>query len=179
MSMNETQRVIEHLRRNGGRGKGWYWEHQDPRPLDEKTLASLPLPDGRPLPPSLEEWLRFDTSWFKLTTGEPPRLNTRLLRDMFREWAEPMANSGAPEESGTVEQWVQGWTGNLPNPAMADAHALKLPPSGSQEHFLVFHRTGRSLECPVLGFASQFEFWVKYKDFGEYLSHYFGLSKKD
>ncbi|QSQ11358.1 hypothetical protein [Myxococcus landrumensis] len=185
VSATKTKKVIEHLRQHGGQGKGWYHAHQDPRPLDEQTRASLTLPDGRPLPPSLHAWLAFDASWFGLMTDTPPRrLKLAPLKDLLRAQARAMTNSPhgqevPAEESFSDEQMVQVWVGLLPHPAMAEALAVELPPSGSQQHFFVFHQAGPEGEYPIVGFASAFEFWVKYPDFGAYLSHYFGLSKPD
>lgn len=184
MSLSNTKKVIEHLRQHGGQGKGWYHAYKDPRPLDEQALASLRLPDGRPLPPSLHEWLGFDASWFGLMTDtQPRRLKLVPFRDLLRDQTRAVTNSPhgqevPAEEAFSEEQMVQAWVDLLPDPAMADAPAVELPPSGSQQHFFVFSPTHKGGEAPILGFASSFEFWVKYPNFGEYLSHYFGLSKR-
>nr|BDT31018.1 hypothetical protein MFMH1_06870 [Myxococcus sp. MH1] len=179
MNLSATKQVIEHLVQHGGRGKGWFHQHQDPRPLDAQSINALTLPDARPLPPSLREWLAFDASWFRLAKGTPPELEVRPLRDILTGWSRAMTKHAPAAESFTEEQLVQAWVDLLPDPTMVNALALELLPSGSQEHLLLFHKANRRGEYPVLGCHNRFEFWLKYKSFGDYLSHYFGLSEPD
>ncbi|MDI1451788.1 hypothetical protein [Polyangium sp. 6x1] len=182
MSHDKTDEVVAFLRRNGGRGTGWFHKHHDPKPLDASALASLTLPDGRPLPPSLSTWLAFDATWFDLVTGAPPRLAARPLRDILMGWAKA-ASSALPEGYEdpypmTDEQVVQAWIDLLPAPEMADALAIELPPA-DQDHILLFHRADRSGEYPILGCHKRYEFWFKYDSFGAFLAHYFGVAEPD
>lgn len=182
MSQSKAEEVVAYLRQSGGGWRGFYHEHRDPRPLDAAALASLTLPDRRPLPPSLSTWLAFDASWFNLVVGSPPRLNAKPLRDILMDWAQAAAST-VPEGyvdpyPMTDEQVVKAWIELLPDAAMADALAIALP-AADQDHILLFHREGRDGEHSILGCHKRFEFWFKYDSFGDFLAHYFGLSQPD
>lgn len=88
-----TRRVIESVRGEPGRAMfepvAWVghtpWVEGEPRPMDAEVLAEAVFPSGRPISPSLREWLAFDTSlfercgWFAEDGGFAPRALDELV----------------------------------------------------------------------------------------------------
>src|SRR5258706_15904478 len=61
--------------------------------LPADQLAALALPDGRPLPPSLQRFLAYDASYLGVLEGTPPRLAFCNFRQMMtKEFDEATAN---------------------------------------------------------------------------------------
>ncbi|MGK8490447.1 hypothetical protein [Nocardia asiatica] len=98
-----TRRVIESVRQDPGRSMfepvAWVghtpWVAGEPRPWPQNTLTEAVFPSGRPLSPSLREWLAFDTGlferygWFGPDGGFTPRPLDQLVHDeLGQPWGE-------------------------------------------------------------------------------------------
>ncbi|MGK8523975.1 hypothetical protein ACRS6B_21575 [Nocardia asteroides] len=98
-----TRRVIESVRRDPDRSMSeplaWVghipWVEGEPRPMPGDAAAEAAFPSGRPLSPSLREWLAFDVGlferygWFTAGGGFAPRPLDRLVADeLGHPWGE-------------------------------------------------------------------------------------------
>ncbi|MEV0678059.1 hypothetical protein AB0I60_16240 [Actinosynnema sp. NPDC050436] len=95
-----TRRAIESVRTDPGRSmydfiKVPWVEGGIPSPMPEEALEGARFPSGRPLSPSLREWLAYDTSlfrrhgWFAPDGTFTPRPLDRLAADELGEfWGE-------------------------------------------------------------------------------------------
>lgn len=171
----DVEDVIARLRADGNVGRAWYEAYEDPKPLDVELRA----PDGTTLPWELRAWLAYDATWLPLlerSEGTAPRLAGEPVRAILERWARETLGGDELEVEGerfTVAGLVEVWLGQLEGPSVADAHAIELPPSGSQEHLLIVRSEGPSA---VIGCHRRFELWWKYPSFGAFLAHYFGYA---
>jgi hypothetical protein len=174
--------VIDRLRAQGNVGKaGFLHAYENPKRLPSKLLAALRLPKGEPLPADLAEWLRYDASWFKLLKKDQKAFRSRPLRKLLESWLKQMRESDDEDVEEELEELIElvgddplaYWLKSLPEPTLADVHAIVVPTAGDQEHLLMLEPGRKSLR--VLGCHKRIEFWWKYDSFAAYLAHHFGF----
>ena len=179
MSVSE---VIEQLRAQGDVAKaGFHLEYEKPKPLPANALAALRLPGSEPVPADIAEWLRYDASWLRLLKKGDKAFRSKPLRQLLEKWLQKMRDSDDEDVQEELEELVElvgddvlaHWLGILPDPALADVHAVEIPTAGDQEHLLMLEPGRKSLR--VLGCHKRIEFWWKYDSFAAYLAHHFGF----
>jgi len=169
-----VQTVIDTIRARDGVARGVCGTWSEPTPMPAEHLASLRAPNGKALPPALAAWLAFDASWLDLFDGAG-RWRTTTARDFAvaeaAEVAEELGEEEFDDEAifGMVEAILEG----LPRAAAGKAPAVRLPDSASQAHILIFDVPDGDGEYPMWGYEKG-ELWIKYKNFGEFVAHWFG-----
>jgi hypothetical protein len=174
MAFQDVSEIVAALRAAGGVARSFDGQSfASPKPLAPDRLAPLLGPgDGEPpLPDELRTWLAFDASWLPLLDedGEWLEISPRgFAEDQVAEVAEEIAGAGIDDwdPDDAVDQIVS----SLGDDELADAPAIRLPGSASQEHLLVLHHD----KLFVLGYEKE-ELWVKYPTFAAFLAAYFGL----
>ncbi|APR86088.1 Hypothetical protein A7982_11437 [Minicystis rosea] len=179
MSMKD---VIGRLRAQGDVAKSHGKTYRSPKPLPAGVLAGLKLPTGEKLPADLVAWLQYDAAWFPLLKKDQKAFRSSPLRKTLQKWLDRMQESDDEDVEEELEELMEDvgddvlgyWLKSLPEPSLADVHAVVLPSPGSdQEHLLMLEPGRKTLR--VLGCHKRIEFWWKYESFAAYLAHVFGF----
>jgi hypothetical protein len=134
-----------------------------PRPLSPRQLATLTLPGGRPLPPSLRAWLAFDTEWFFTSPEAPMWREEKVSAILRRMWDLP--DDALEDELAEVDE-------RFP------AGGLLLPQSAKQQHILYLGQVDEDGEHPIVAFEDTPEgAWVKFAGFDAFVATELGHGK--